>query len=500
VNIVIVGGGSAGWITANYLRQMLRIGEITVIESSKIGILGAGEGVTPHFVGMFLDKIGVPLSALIKHTGTTLKIGIKFTNWNGDGDYYFHPFDDNITPRPDLKFVDPRPGHLDLRQCSYSAMLAAHDKVLFQPKPPFDRAPNVDPILHFNQQGGFAVHFDAARVAEFLREVAISRGVRRIDAEVTGLHQDAAGNVDQIRLSNGEVLPADLVFDCSGLHRLIIGKHFGVPWVDVKKTLPVDRAMPFFLPINGSRPPYTEAIAMKNGWMWKIPVQERYGCGYVYDSDFCTDDQARAELREMWGDDLQLERVIKFRAGYYERIWEKNVIAIGLAGGFLEPLEATAIWAIILTLHEFIRVHLAVDDDESRAAFNRYHRELNARIVDFLYFHYLGKRSDSEFWRTFRERTHMPDRIRTVLSKNGMRWMFDDPDCLSGHPTPFHGVSYAHIAAGLRLFDIENVQRYWSFYGLDHDADARLRAQRQELSQLVARAVNHDDFLDYLKQ
>jgi tryptophan 7-halogenase len=500
VRIVIVGGGSAGWITANYVRHFLRDAHVTVIESSKIGILGAGEGVTPHFVGMFLDKVGIPLSDLIKHTGTTLKIGIRFTNWNGDGTHYFHPFEDNITPRPDLQFVDPRKGQIDVRDSIYSAMLADHGKVLFQPKPPFDRDPNANPILHFQQQGGFAVHFDASRVASFLRDVAVRRGVQLYDGEVVGLHQDDRGNIDRVRLSTGDEIPADLIFDCSGLHRLLIGKHFKVPWVDVKKILPVDRAMPFFLPLDGPRPPYTEAIAMKNGWMWKIPVQERFGCGYVFDSDFCTDEDARAEVREMWGQDLELERVIKFRAGYYERIWEKNVVALGLSGGFLEPLEATSIWALILTLREFVRVHLAVDDDASRAAFNRYHRELNSRIVDFLYFHYLGKRADSEFWRTFRARTDMPERIKTVLSTHGMRWMFDDPDCLSGHPAPFHGVSYAYIAAGLHLFDLENVGRYWKFYGLDQNADERLAAKREELAQLTARAVRHDDFLDYLKR
>jgi len=500
VKIVIVGGGSAGWITANYLRHFMRNADITVIESSRIGILGAGEGVTPHFVGMFLDKIGVPLSDLIKHAGTTLKIGIRFTNWNGDGKHYFHPFEDFLSPRPDLQFVDPRNEDISFDPVCFSAILHEQDKVLFHPKPAFDRDPNANPILHFQQKGHFAVHFDASRVAAFLREVALSRGVRLIDDEVVSVHEADNGNIDRIILKGGSQVPADLVFDCSGLHRLLIGKHFDTPWVDLKKILPVDRAMPFTLPAPASLPPYTEAIAMKHGWMWKIPVQERFGCGYVFDSDFCSDEEAREEIRSIYGEDVTCERVIKFRAGYYEKIWQKNVIAIGLASGFLEPLEATAIWAVILTLHEFLRVHLAVDDEESRDGFNRYHRELNKRIVDFLYFHYLGKRQDTPFWATFRERTETPERVQKVLSRKGMRWTFDDPDYLAGHPAPFHAISYAYIAAGLGLFDIENVRRYWTFYGLQNEADQRLGARQQELRQQAEKAVQHNDFLEYLKQ
>lgn len=500
MKIVIVGGGSAGWITAVYVQHFLRGADITVIESSEIGILGAGEGVTPHFVGLFLDRVRIPLSDLIKYAGTTLKIGIRFANWNGDGQSYFHPFEDNLTPHLDMQFVDPRHGELETDSVQFSAVLAERGKVLFSPKPSFDRDPNADPILHFQRHGNFAVHFDASLLAGFLKKVALERGVKLIDDRVVALHTNEKGDVRKIQLKSGQTVDSDLVFDCSGLHRLIIGKHFKTPWVDLKKTLPVDRAIPFHLPAEGNLPPYTEAIAMKNGWMWKIPVQGRFGCGYVFDSEFATDDEARAELRETYGDDIEMPRVLKFKAGYYENIWVNNVVGIGLATGFLEPLEATAIWALILTLREFVRVHLAVDDQDSREDFNRFHRNLNDRIVDFLYFHYCTHRDDTPFWATFRERTNTPERIQKLLGSRGMRWHFSDPEFLTGHPVPFPVANYAFIAAGLGLFDVDNIKRYWSFYELHRNADARLSEKRSELVQMADRCVHHSDFLDYLKQ
>jgi tryptophan halogenase len=500
MRIVIVGGGSAGWITALYARAFLPGAEITVVESSEIGILGAGEGVTPHFVSQFLDQVGIPVSDLIKHTGTTLKIGIKFTNWNGDGTSYFHPFEDTITPALDLQFLDLDQPGLGVADTHFSSMLAARGKVAARPKPPFDRQPGTNPILHFERFGTFAVHFDASRLAVFLKGVARTRGITLVEGKVSKVAQRPDGQIGALLLEDGRTLPTDFVFDCSGMHRLLIGKVFQSPWVDVQDVLPADRALPFFLPIDGPRPPYTEAIAMDSGWAWKIPVQDRYGCGYVFDSSFATEDEARAEVRTKFGDELELPRVIPFRAGYYEQIWVKNCVAIGLSSGFLEPLEATAIWALILTLREFLRGHMATPDEASREAFNAYHRKLNERIVAFLHLHYLSRRRDTPFWATFQDRTRRPPLVEEMLRPAGMRWHFENPDALLGHPAPFLAVSYAHIAAGLGLFDIDHLRQHVAFYGLHEGQAERTSRQRAHIEQLASQCVLHDDFLDYMKR
>lgn len=498
MNVVIVGGGSAGWITALMVKRFIGWASITVIESSEIGIIGAGEGTTPQFVSYFLDRVGISVADLIRNTGATIKMGVKFVDWNGDGDQYFHPFDDPISGSLELGLADPRGPHLDLDRISYGARLAYANRVPMALRPPPERDIMAAPERHIMPKALFAVHFDASRLADYLRVVAIGRGVRRIDAKVTGFDQAPSGAIEHIRLGERPPVPADLVFDCTGFHRLILGKLYNIPWVDLSEELPVDRAIPFFLPSTTPRPPYTTATALKNGWMWSIPLQDRVGCGYVYDSSFATDDAARAELRSMFGPELDLARTLSFKAGYFERSWEHNCVGVGLSTGFLEPLEATAIWALLLSVNEFLKVHFAVDDPRSRATFNEYHRAVNERMANFLYLHYLGQRRDTPFWQTFEQRTRMPPRIGELLGEGGARWMFNSPDALLGHPAPFINTSYTQICAGIRRIDMDVMRRYWEYFNLAAGAEAAYGALDQRLRQETAACMDHDAFLAYL--
>jgi len=499
MDMLVLGGGSAGWITALYVQRRFPRARITVVESSEIGILGAGEGVTPHFIGMFLDEIGVPLSDLIANSATTLKHGIRFTNWNGDGTAYFHPFSDDVTPELELGFFHPDHDAVSHAH-SFSAFALERGRVLFEPDP--ERPPRFEdnPISSLRAHATFALHFDASSLADLLKRVGLSRGIRLVEGRVVGFHQVEGGAIDMVRLQSGDTVACDFLFDCSGFHRLAIGKVFKTPWIDVQDVLPVDRAMPFALPPTHPLPAYTEAIAMKAGWMWKIPLQTRFGCGYVFDSRFCDDDQARAEIHETYGPDVELPRVIPFKAGYFQDAWVANCVAVGLSSGFLEPLEATSIWTSIMCLRELLDVYMPLGDERARRDFNLYHRRFYDRTVDFLYFHYISQRNDTPFWAGFREHTRTPPVIRELLGDDGLRWLFSSPPELAGHPAPFPVRAYAHIAAGCRTFDRESLRRYWRAWNLYDGYDQRVHELRARMESAVEPCIDHEAFLAWMKR
>lgn len=360
--IVIVGGGTAGWLTALNMNKFMPYSEVTVVASSEIGILGAGEGTTPHFMDM-LDRLGITEQELFDNCRATYKRSIKFTNWNGDGTEYDHPFWDNK----------------------------------------------------------YAVHFDARLLAEYLRTVAVSRGVTYIDDKVETINSNPDGSIKSLKLSNREI-ETDFVFDCSGLKRLIIGKHYGVEWKSYEPHLPAKRAIPFFIPREESdTQDYTGAIAMKNGWIWKIPVQGRFGCGYVFDSDFCTDEEAIEEIKQMFGD-VEIPTKFDFKAGCYKETWVKNCIAIGLSAGFTEPMEATSIWIQVQSLLVTLKLlpRYISNGDLTIKYYNEAIQEMNNNLMIFLHLHYLTKRKDSEFWKTFTEKNSTPEyllKIRDIINE-----------------------------------------------------------------------------------
>lgn len=346
---VIVGGGTAGWLTALFVKEKFPYSDVTVIASSEIGILGAGEGTTPPFMN-FLAKIKINPNEIISNCLGTIKTGIKFTNWSGDTKHYYHNF------------------------------------------------------LADTRQGDSALHFDANLLAKYLQTVGIERGIKLVDDEVTDVCTDSNNNITGLILKDKTSIDLDFVFDCSGFRRLIIGKHYNAKWASYKKILPVNRAMPFFLQNdNTNLPVYTEAIALRHGWMWKIPVQGRYGCGYVFDSGRATDSEIKEEIEEHLGHEIISPRMFSFDAGCFEDTWINNCVAIGLSSGFSEPLEATSIWVQTTSLTfllKNINGIISIDAGAKRR-YNDAVKTMNSEIAKFLHFHYLTNRQDSNFWRNF---------------------------------------------------------------------------------------------------
>jgi len=458
--IVVVGGGTAGWLTALYIQNFYPDVSITVIESSEIGIIGAGEGTTPHFTRA-MEELGIKTNDIVKHADATVKNGIKFTNWNGDGDYYYHGFDtvkdlnyqsifnmyycqDNLLALETIAKGD------NFNNIEFVAHVCEKDAVVIA-KYEDRKTKN----LTFSELSNFALHINAIKLAEFLRDVGEERGIKVVDGIVDKINEDVNGNITYLTLQNGKNITCDFVFDCTGLKRLIIGNHYKSEWQSFKEYLPLNRAIPFFADVDKDRiPPYTESIAMKYGWAWKIPLQGRYGCGYVFDKNYLTDEQAIAEIKERFGEDVYIpEKSFSFEPGVYKQQWIKNCVAIGLASGFVEPLEATNIWVTILSLRNILtRIKGITDRNETSInLFNETMLNISDDVMSFLHYHYLTQRIDTKFWRDFRDNCKTPNNLKKLIDSNYDFTVINDISLNS----LFVSASWQQVGAGLKIFNKE---------------------------------------------
>lgn len=425
MNIVIVGGGTAGWITALYANYVFPEHDITVIESKDIGILGAGEGTVPE-IKNFFSILEIPLHEMIIETKTSIKNGIKFTNWSGIGEHYFHPFcDPAAITKTNFPFNFYKDSSIDPKFL-FSLMNNEHfDKYSlsaqnsYKNKTPFVFKGSNIGMSNFEEVFDWSIHFDAKLLAEYLKKIALGRGIYHFFDNVNDVKLNENGFVYKLILNNNNSMNVDFLFDCTGFKRLFMKEIFNIPWVSYSKHLPANRAMPFFLNIDEKIPPYTESIAMKYGWMWKIALQHRYGCGYVYNNNYISDDEAKIEIEEYLGHTVEVPKHFSFSPGSFEKIWVKNVMSVGLASGFVEPLEATSIWQIVKDLRRFMtsKENIFCKNKKNIDFVNEKHLEDSQEIVDFLYLHYVTKRSDTKFWSNFTKENEMPEGVKHILKK-----------------------------------------------------------------------------------
>lgn len=493
-DVVVVGGGTAGWLTALAINKMHPDLNVSLIESKEIGILGAGEGSTPQLIN-FLKILEIPLSDIIKNCDATIKNGIKFTNWNNDGNYYYHAFnpllDDSIgfEARQSVNqmlhpiFIGNIIKDGTFKDIDFMGKLSEEGKVPF--------------ISKDDNVSEYAVHFNALKFANRLKEIGVARGISLIEGTILNISLNEDNNVNSLTLDSGNIIKCDFVFDCSGFHRLIIGKVYDAKWKSYNSFLPNDSAVPFFIDMSKDIPPYTEAIAMKYGWIWKIPLQSRFGCGYVYDSSLISEDQAIQEIEEFLGYSPEYPRKnkggFKFNAGCYEEPWTKNCIAIGLASNFLEPLEATSILASILMLKQIIgkQEWLTENTDQLRKEFNKFALEMNNSYADFVYFHYMGKRKDTKFWEKF-SYDNASDNIKSKINS----WKERLPDKRDGD-TYWSFESWFVCALGLGHVNTELANNYIKEYkdGLSrYDECVGVQSER------IFRCLKHRTFLEELNE
>lgn len=417
--VVIFGGGTAGWLTALYVQKLHRDISVTLIESSKVGILGAGEGSVPLLPNFLRNTLNIDMDEFRIECDVTFKLGISFENWNGDGEKYLHGF--LASPGSELSYIDiPIP---DSKFNSAVLILNALanreniDEVI-----PENRIINKKKSNLYRDGGvvklstGHSFHFNARKVASYLRKVGESRGIEVVDGEFDKVLMNGEDYIEGILLKDGRYFESDFIFDCSGFQRLLIGEAYKTKWVSYEKHLTVNSAIPFFLPKTEEIvKPVTRAIAMKFGWMWQIPVKGRWGCGYIFDDRFISEVEAKAEVEELLGHSIETNKVFKFNAGRYEEVWKKNCVAIGLSAGFTEPLEATSVMIAMIQLSNLDFTSLRSKCQSIRDVYNSLIAEINDEVVSFLYYHYMTKRKDTEFWSTYLDRTVIPENLKKLL-------------------------------------------------------------------------------------
>jgi tryptophan halogenase len=417
-NITIVGGGSAGWMAAAALATYLGKGAtIRLIESEEIGIVGVGEASVPHirmFNGQFL---GIDETEFVKRTQGTIKLGIQFNDWGRIGDSYFHGFGAigrSLGPLPFHQFW------LKLFLSGQAAPLGAYSpQTVMAPQGKFapgDRNAQANSPL---ADIAYAYHFDATLYARFLREIAEQRGVRRIEGKIVGVNQRAQdGFVESVRMENGQLVEGELFVDCSGFRGLLIEQTLKTGFVDWSHWLPCDRAMA--VPSESVDPvsPYTRSSAREAGWQWRIPLQSRVGNGYVYSSEHISDDEAAATLlANLDGKALAEPRPLRFATGMRKKCWNRNVVALGLASGFLEPLESTSIYLAQSGVTRLLSLFPKRDFNPLLAErFNRESAFEYERIRDFLILHYHAtERRDTAFWDYCRTMS-IPETLRETIA------------------------------------------------------------------------------------
>ena len=486
--IALVGGGTAGWLTAAALSRLLGpdYAEIVLIESDEIGTVGVGEATIPQ-INIFNRMLGLDENDFVRRTQGTFKLGIQFVDWKQKGERYFHPFGGYGVDMNGVSFhafwlklqslnmVD------DINDYNLQAVAALAGK--------FMRAANApnSPIAKI----AHAFHFDAGLYARFLRDFAEGLGVARFEGVVAQVDLNPEnGFIDAVILRDGRRFDADLFIDCTGFRSLLLGEALGVDFEDYSALLPCDRAIAVPSEKIADPTPYTRSTAREAGWQWRIPLQHRTGNGHVFSSSFM-DEQPALDLlmRNLDGRPLAEPRTLRFTTGRRVRMWEKNCVAIGLSSGFLEPLESTSIHLIqsgLAKLLQFFPDRAFAQPDID--AFNRFSNQEYDYIRDFIILHYhVTERDDSDFWKYVRNMP-IPERLqgKIDLFRSRGRVIRENEELFND--TSWFAVM---IGQGLRPSGFDSVVNCIS----DDELKARLANIRETIHLSSQRMPTHADFI-----
>ena len=478
--IVVVGGGSAGWMAATAFATGLPGSTVELVESEEIGIVGVGEATFPS-IRAFHKLLGIDEAQFLRATNGTFKLGIEFRDWRELGENYFHTFGDlgGLSGPRALwgqfrRVGDPALGALDA-QCLPSVM-AREGRFI---------SAGADEERQFN----YAYHFDAVLYAGFLRTLAQQRGVRRTEGRIVHAARRSDGGIAHLVLADGRTVEGDLFVDCSGFASLLLGRTLEERYVDFSRWLPVDRA--WACPSERSGPeltPYTRCTALEGGWAWRIPLRNRTGHGHVFSSRHIDEERARDQLlQQLDGEPVAEPRLLRFATGHRERFWVHNVVALGLSSGFLEPLESTSIFLVQSGLGRLMEMLVpgVRPVPAAVAAFNTGMLRQFERVRDFIILHYcLTARRDSQLWRDMAS-MELPETLAFKVHawrQAGALHQYDEEG--------FDATSWLAIHAGMG---------HWpqradpSLRDIPHDDALRaLRFRRDSIAAAVAAMPTHD--------
>lgn len=487
--IVIVGGGTTGWMAAASLSRYIKDKEmfVTLIESPDIGTVGVGEATIPNIVG-FNKELGIDEVELIKATQATFKLGIEFEGWHKKDKNFFHPFADYGLPINNIDFhhyvnrAKASGGEHNLQDYSFACELARQGKFAQSNSDP------QSPLADYS----YAYHLDAGLYAKFLSEFSVKEGVEHISANVCGVNlQNDSGFIESVTLGDGRHIAADLFIDCSGLNALLIDGAMNVGIDDLSKWLPCDRAVAVQTELVGEPTPYTRAIARDAGWQWSIPLQHRMGNGYIYSSQFL-DNQAAEDALLMSVEGKAINKVRQFNLPLAKRkvIWKKNCFALGLAAGFLEPLESLGLSLIQTALSKLYTFFPDKSFNEyDIAEVNRLHNAELDQVVDFLAMHYkLTKRDDTEFWR-YCQNMPISDALThkiEVFKSQGQVVMYNNESFeQSSWLSMYHGfdITPARFDVRAKNIDVSVIEK-------------NLMQMRNSMNNAAKQAMSHQEFIN----
>lgn len=445
-NLTVLGGGNAGLMVALYVKSSLPNINVTVIKSDKIGTIGVGEGSTEHWI-IFAKVVGIPNWEIIKEAGATLKTGIKFENWHGDGTSYFHSLGEFMsvmdtysgTPYTMMRKIAEGGGPETLLWD-----LAVNG---------FHSEPLEDNFSQF--------HFDSIKLNNLFLKKCIERDIKIIDAEIVDAVLDNDGFVESIVDTNNNKYTADFFVDSSGFKRVISSK-LGSTWVDWSAHLPMNSAIAFPSPYEETIPPHTLARALSSGWQWRSPVQDRFGNGYVFCDEFISEDKAIEEIQREFPDKINIGRKVSFTSGKIDKFWIKNCVSVGLSSSFVEPLEASSISTTIQQSRVLVTALSTWDRNDTVTIkhYNKQFDEIMFNILDFIQLHYFTERTDTEFWRWCKHSIKMTDfnaeHLETFKSNfiNQLALPADNYNI-------FDILDWGQVMHGLRMFDDKNIKKLY---------------------------------------
>jgi tryptophan halogenase len=476
---IIVGSGTSGLIAASMIKKTWGDKcQVSVIYNAKKKNIGVGESTTP-IIHYFVEKYLLGLNDLLKNTNTTIKTGINFKNWIPDTEY-FHGF-------PELDWHED-----DQYRCAiYSLTNGCYNGGILHNTPS-----TTVPTVYYQKLN--ALHIDTQELSNYIYDV-IKNQVNFFDDIVEEVYSDGK-NITGLKCKENGIIDADYYIDCSGFDAILL-KELNPTWNDISNILPLNRAIPQQIPFDFSDgiPSYTLAEATKNGWIWRIPIGNRYGTGYVYSSKFTTDEEARKDfnnwLKENLNSELKTDKIIEYSPGYYSDYWIGNCLAVGLSSGFVEPLESTGIHIIIQQLKTFIEHNSSLKNLEyNKKQCNNLNKLLYEEIIEFITIHYYVDRKDSKFWDyMFNNRT---DWIKTFSQKCKEEFLLGRN--IEESKVFWEVDSYIQVANGLRMFDNHSIKEFLDWQPDKDELIERAKSYTQELenSKKIVTRIPHKEYLD----
>lgn len=469
-NFIILGGGTAGLVTALILRKSFPQYPVTIIESSEIGIIGVGEGSTEHWSD-FCRFCEIDKAELVRETDATLKKGIRFDNWNGDGKFYYHsiggPFwestDQMLMPRAVM------PLGINIEDITVDTNLVTHQGG-----------------IHSTNQ----YHFNTFKLNEYLHKKCSQRNINIVNAKIVDVKIKQDGDIQSIVSEDGMEYTASFFIDSTGFKRVLSSK-LGAKWVSYGKYLPMNHAIAFPTEDASNLVPHTLSRALSSGWNWRIPTQSRYGNGYVFCDDFINVEQAIAEVQSVYTEKVNVAKDIKFEAGRVDKFWINNCLSVGLSASFVEPLEASSIGNSILQAFGFCQMYQNwVEDRKISAQYDKVFIECFDNIVDFVQLHYMTKRNDTPFWRELQHRMVKTDFMEQHLES--FKRSLPAKTWFQGEWKMFSYANWTQVMFGLGMLDLEHIK---TKFNLSHGE--KVVQEQLELYNRYNSDLQKSSFLDH---